>query len=109
MAGIDAVIKQWVKQAERSGEVRSNKYTGKKFDFDDGFMETPQKLRMTYKILKNANYLPPEVEMLKKLAELREQQEIETDPERAAEIKREIVELQGKVTIALEKLPRSRT
>ena len=109
MAGIDAVIKQWVQQAERSGEVQANRYTGKRLDLDDGFMETPQKLRMAYKILKNANFVPPEVEMLRRLASLREEYDAETDPDRAAELRKEIVELQGKVTIALEKLPRTRT
>ncbi len=73
MAGVDEVIRQWVQKVEKTGELRNIAGFGKPFNFKDGFLETPNELRMAYKILKDAGYVPAEVEMVQRLATLREQ------------------------------------
>ena len=73
MAGVDEVIRQWVQKVEKTGELRNTPGFGQPFNFKDGFLETPSELRMAYKILKDAGYVPAEIEMMQKLAVLREQ------------------------------------
>ena len=46
MAAVDDVIKQWIREAQKSGELARNPYVGKPFDLEDGFLETPARLRM---------------------------------------------------------------
>ena len=73
MAGVDEVIRQWVQKVEQTGELRNTPGFGQPFNFNDGFLETPTELRMAYKILKDAGYVPAEIEMVQRLATLREQ------------------------------------
>jgi hypothetical protein len=101
MAGVDDIIGQWVKQAERSGELKQGRYWGKPFDLDDGFEQTPVRLRMAYRVLKNAGYIPHEVEMLNTLADLKEAAAQESDPAASRALEREIASLQTKVHLAL--------
>jgi septation ring formation regulator EzrA len=102
MAGVDEVIRQWVQKVEQTGELRNVPGFGEPFEFNDGFLETPAELRMAYKILKDAGYVPAEVEMVQRLAELREQLNATHGKaeQRALEIK--VAELQQKVTMMLE-------
>ena len=106
MAGVDDIIGGWVKQAEKSGELRRGRYWGKPIRFDDGFAETPAELRMTHKILKNAGFVPAEVEMMQELERLRRcLDETEADADRQA-LRREIAELRQRLSVRLEKYQR---
>lgn len=104
MAGVDDIIGDWIKKAERSGELRQGKYWGKPFDLDDGMAETPARLRMAYRILKNAGYVPHEVAQLNRLAALTEQLAAETDPAVRLEISREVAELTTRVRVLMSRL-----
>jgi hypothetical protein len=108
MAAVDEVIKQWLKRAERSGELKNNPLYGKPLDFDDGYLETPEEIRMTYKILKNAGYVPAEVQALKDLAALKEALESCADQDEARELRARIARAQQKVAMMLERLRRKR-
>ena len=102
MAGIDEVIRQWVQKVEKTGELRNNPGFGKPFEFNDGFLETPDELRMAYKVLKDAGYVPAEVEMVQRLATLREQLDSTQGEAQQRELKVKIAELQQKVAMMLE-------
>ena len=102
MAGVDEVIRQWVQKVEQSGELRNNPGFGKPFEFKDGFLETPDELRMAYKILKDAGYVPAEVEMVQRLATLREQLRTTHGESEQRALKIKIAELQQKVAMMLE-------
>ena len=67
MAGVDEIIRQWVQKVEATGELRDIPGFGEPLKFDDGYLQTPDELRMAYKVLKNAGYVPAEIEMLQKL------------------------------------------
>ena len=108
MAGVDEIIRQWVAKVERTGEVKQLPGFGEPLDFDDGFMETPGELRMVHKILKNAGYVPAEIELLQQLAALREQLAATTQPEQQRELKLKIAKTQQKATIMLEAMRRKR-
>ena len=102
MSGVDEIIKQWVQKVESSGEVHNLPGFGEPFKFEDGFLETPSELRMAYKILKNAGYVPAEIELLQRLAVLREQLTAAQDPGQQRELKLKIAETQQKASIMLE-------
>lgn len=102
MAGVDEIIRQWVQNAEKTGEVRNLPGYGEPFKFDDGFFETPSELRMAYKVLKNAGYVPAEIEMLQQLAAMREDLNAELDPNKRHELKVKIAKMQQKATMMLE-------
>lgn len=102
MAGVDEVIRQWVQKVEKTGELRSTPGFGQPFNFNDGFLETPSELRMAYKILKDAGYVPAEIEMMQKLAALREQLDATKGEAAQRELKTKIAEMQQKVTLMLE-------
>jgi hypothetical protein len=104
MAGIDDIIGEWVKQAEQSGELRRGRYWGKPFDLEDGMAQTPTRLRMAYRILKNAGYVPPEVELLRRLADLKDERDAERNPARRERLDRQVANLESKVATVLEKL-----
>lgn len=109
MAGVDDIIRQWVEKIERSGELRGGPSWGKPFEFSDGYLDTPDELRMTYKILRNAGYVPAEVEMLARLAALREQlgaPELAAGEARA--LSQEVAELEQRIAILLDKFRRRR-
>jgi N12 class adenine-specific DNA methylase len=106
MAGVDDIIGEWVKQAEASGELKGGRYWGKPFDLDDGFTETPVRLRMAYRILKNAGYVPHEVEMLNNLADLKEEADAASDPAERRKLDREVANLEAKIKLVVEGLNR---
>ncbi len=102
MAGVDEVIRQWVQKVEQTGELRNTPGFGQPFNFNDGFLETPTELRMAYKILKDAGYVPAEIEMVQRLATLREQLDATPGEAEKRDLKIKIAELQQKVTMMLE-------
>ncbi len=102
MAGVDEVIRQWVQKVEQTGEIRNTPGFGEPFKFEDGYLETPTELRMAYKILKDAGYVPAEIEMVQRLAALREQLGATQGEQQQRELKIKIAELQQKVTMMLE-------
>jgi len=108
MAGVDEIIDAWVRQAENSGELQRGPYWGKPFDFKDGLLETPDHLRMAYKVLKNAGYVPAEVELLNTLATLKEQLVATTDPREVSELRVQIAECGQKVAIMMERVNHKR-
>ena len=102
MAGVDDIIGNWVRKAERTGELKNGKFWGKPLDLNDGFEQTPEKQRMAYKVLKNAGYQPWEVETMARIAELREALEAADNPEREA-LQKELSELRQKLALRLER------
>lgn len=108
MAAVDEVIKQWIKRVEASGELKNHPLHGKPLNLEDGYLETPEEIRMTHKILKNAGYVPAEVQALKDLAALKEELARTSDEIRQRELRAKIAEAQQKVAIMLERIARKR-
>ncbi len=61
---------------------------------------------MIHKILKNAGYLPAELELMEELARCKDQLNECCDPDKKKELRQEIANLQQKVTLALERANR---
>jgi hypothetical protein len=88
MLGFDAVIEQRIAEAARRGELDDLPGAGRPLELDDDRL-IPAELRIAYRILKNAGYVPPEVESLKEIGELeRMVQRMAAGEERTAAMKK---------------------
>lgn len=105
-AGVDETIRRWAEKAEKTGELKGGRFWGKPFDFADGYLETPARIRLTHKILKNAGYLPVELELVRKLAERKEALAGCDDADEKQHLRQEIAELKEKVSFAIERANR---
>ena len=104
MATLDEHIAQILRESQRSGELQSAPSWGKPLDLNDGYAHTPEELRMAFKALKDAGFVPPEVETMKQLAALRELIAGDPDAPDAEALRRRASELQQHLALRLEKL-----
>ncbi|CCO23002.1 DnaJ family domain-containing protein [Maridesulfovibrio hydrothermalis] len=61
---ISAIAEAKIKESERKGEFDNLSCNGRPINYEDDSMIPPD-LRMAYKALKNAGYLPPEMQLRK--------------------------------------------
>ncbi|MBW2100318.1 MAG: DUF1992 domain-containing protein, partial [Deltaproteobacteria bacterium] len=64
--GFDKIVEERIIQAQRKGEFDNLKGSGEPIVYEDD-SHVPEDLRMAYKLLKNANFIPPEIEIKKKI------------------------------------------
>jgi hypothetical protein len=107
MPSLDEQIAQYLQDSLSSGELRSATCWGKPLDLDDGDAQTPVELRMPFKVLKEAGYVPPEVQTMQDIAALRRALAAEPDAADAARRRQRLSELQQHLALRLEKLSRS--
>lgn len=69
MAGIQELIERKIKEAQERGEFDNLPGRGKPLKLEDD-SGVPEDLRMSYKILKNADCLPPELELKKEIRQM---------------------------------------
>lgn len=104
MATLDEQIAQSLREAQRNGELQSSPSWGKPLNLDDGYAQTPEELRMGFKALKDAGFVPPEVETMRQIAALRDVIESDPDAPTADAMRRRMSELQQHLALRLEKL-----
>ena len=104
MATLDDHIAQSLRESQRNGELRSAPSWGKPLDLEDGYAQTPEELRMAFKALKDAGFVPPEVETMKQIAALRECIAADPGAPDAEAIRQRLSELQQHLALRLEKL-----
>lgn len=104
MTTLDEQIAQSLQESLQNGELKAAPSWGKPLDFGDGWDETPLELRLPYRILKEAGYVPHEVLQLHECARLREALAGCTDPAEADSLRRRLGELQQLVALRLERL-----
>jgi hypothetical protein len=66
---LEFIAEQRIAEAIARGELDGLPGTGRPLQLDDDAL-IPQELRLAYRILKNAGYVPPEVETLNEIAQL---------------------------------------
>jgi len=64
--GFEKIVEERIKAAQRRGDFNHLPGAGRPLDLDDDRM-VPDDLRLAYKMLKNADCLPPEVEMAREI------------------------------------------
>jgi hypothetical protein len=80
MKSLDEEIAAYLQQALAAGELKSAPSFGKPLPDDAAWNETPEALRMPFKILKDAGVPPPEIELFHQRAALRAQLAATSDP-----------------------------
>lgn len=68
--GFEAIVEERIKKAQKEGAFANLPGSGKPIQFDEA--NVPEELRMAHKILKNAGFLPPEIEVKKQISQTRE-------------------------------------
>jgi hypothetical protein len=68
---LDRIVEERIQEARRRGEFDNLSGRGESLSFDED-RHVPEDLRLAYKVLKNANCLPPELEMRREIVRLRD-------------------------------------
>ena len=100
----DEEIARHLREALASGELAGTRGFGEPFAEDEGWNATPESLRMPFKILKNAGFVPPEVELFHERAALSAALEASASEPERSELRRKLNELQQKIALRLEAL-----
>lgn len=101
---LDEAIADHLAQAQRSGELQGAPSYGKPLAEMAGWDETPVEFRLPFKILKNADVLPPEIALFHERAALRQTlAETPEGPQREA-LQRRLGELEQALALRLEGL-----
>ena len=66
LSGFSELVEQRIRAAQRNGEFEDLQGSGKPIEFEDD-SGIPEDLRMAYKMLKNADCTPPEIEVKKQI------------------------------------------
>lgn len=104
LQAIDEKIAQEVKKAVDGGDLRGAASYGKPFPDDRAHDATPEALRMPFKILKDAGFIPAEVALFRERARLREELDACVDADRRAALQEQINAISQKLAIRLETL-----
>ena len=100
----DEEIARHLREALASGELAAARGFGQPLPEDAGWNATPEALRMPFKILKDAGYVPAEVELFHQRAALAAALDRRaTDAERR-DIQRQLSELEQTIALRLEAL-----
>ena len=67
----EKIVEAAIKEAQERGEFDNLKGKGKPLDLT-AYFETPEELRLALSTLKNADFVPAEVELLQEIAALKE-------------------------------------
>jgi hypothetical protein len=98
----DEVIAKHLQASLANGELQATAGFGKPMAEDDGWEATPDSLRMPFKILKNAGFVPPEVEMFKRRAALNSQVAGCSSAQERDSLTRELSVLEQSISLRLE-------
>lgn len=98
----DDAIAEHLAASMRSGELQSAESYGKPLADIEGWAETPVEFRLPFKVLKNAGMPPPELELFKTRAALREQLAASHDEAERSALRQKLSELEQLIALRLE-------
>ena len=67
--GFNKIVETRILTAQKNGEFDDLEGSGKPLKLDDGCC-VPEELRLAYKVLKNADFVPPEIELKKEIKQI---------------------------------------
>jgi hypothetical protein len=97
--GIEASIREAIER----GDFENLKGKGKPLNLNEYF-DTPEDFRLGYSILKNAGYIPEEVELLNQITELKNQINTTIDINRRRDLQKKLHDTQLKYDIQMERM-----
>jgi len=98
-----------LRESQANGELRSAPSYGKPMSFGDGYAETPDELKMPFKMLKDSGYAPPEVELMRQIAALQATLEGAPDDAATRPQRQRLSEMRQQLALRMEKLRTSGT
>jgi hypothetical protein len=101
---LDEEIARRLEESRADGELEQAPSFGKPLPLDDGWDETPEALRMPFKILKDAGVRPPEIELFHERAALRARILAEVDGPVRDSLRARLVDLELTIALRLEAL-----
>lgn len=103
MPTMDEEIGRALARSLAAGELQTARGWGQPLDSPSGFDETPVEFRLPFKILKDAGYVPLEVEMMRRRAALAAQLEgLGPNDPGHGRLAAEMAELDVKISLRLE-------
>ncbi len=103
----DKTVESLLQEAIARGEFDNLSNKGKPIDLTDYF-NTPEEIRLASSILKSSGVKPPEVDLLRQIAELKTQLADCQDSDQQAEIQERLQLLQIEFNIAIERIQQQR-
>ena len=100
----DEEIARHLREAMASGELAGTPGFGKPLPEDAGWEATPEALRLPFKILKNAGFVPPEVELFHERATLGKALAGCASEEERIAVRQQLSDLEQKIALRLEAL-----
>jgi len=100
----DEEIARHLREAMASGELAGTPGFGKPLPEDPGWEATPEELRMPFRILKNAGFVPPEVELLHERAALNAALSAAAGQAERSALRQRLSDLEQKIALRLEAL-----
>lgn len=97
-------IGQSLQESQANGELASAPSYGKPLSFGDGYDETPDELKMPFKMLKDSGYAPPEVELMRQIAALQQQLDGAPDDASTRPQRQRLSEMRQQLALRMEKL-----
>jgi hypothetical protein len=104
MPTLDEQIALALQAAADSGELATARGYGKPLPKPEGWDDTPEALRMPFKILKDAGVAPAEIELFHERARTRAAIEASEDATERERLKKELGILEAKIALRLEAL-----
>jgi hypothetical protein len=99
---IEDEIARKLAEAARSGELKSAPSYGKPLAMNDGWNDTPDELKMAFKMLKDSGFIPPEIAAFHERAALRKQMNECSDDEKKKQIAVALSQLEQRIALRLE-------
>ena len=103
----DRIVESKIQDALERGEFDNLPGKGKPIDLTEYF-EIPEEVRLAHSVLKNAGMTSREVDLLKEIAELKQAEAALLDPQKKAEIQKQIQQKQVEFSLMIERLQREK-
>jgi hypothetical protein len=104
---IEKLIDEKIRQAMEEGDFDNLKGAGKPLNLD-AYFSTPEDIRMGYTLLKNNDFVPEEVELLKEIGILREKIKVCADDAEKSILTKKLNEKSLALSIILERNKRKK-
>src|SRR5262245_15863734 len=108
MGMFERIAERAIGEAMREGKFDKLPNAGRPLELEDYF-KAPEGMRAAYSVLKSANILPEEVELINEIGRLDRAMSAASDPGEQAALQRKLEALRLHLAIRLEQKRRSRT
>lgn len=99
---LEKILEEQIQRAINEGAFDNLKNAGKPLNLDDYFA-APEEVRAGYTLLKNNDFVPPEVELMKEIGELKEKRNNANDENEKKALTKNLNEKSLALSIILER------